>query len=262
MGTAARRVPIRSVLLVTRRLWRHSLRQPALAYVLPTVMPLGLVVFISQLYGAMAAHPGYPSEDLLDWMGPGIVFLAATMGGGFTGTLLVLDAESGLVERLRLLPLSPRSVIVACLLFEGLRIVPVAAVLLGAAALLGLGLPGPAGLALVVALAALWAAAWNAMFLVAALRTGNAQLPLVLLPLFLPFFLGSTIMVPESLLPDYVRALIAWNPLDRFVVAARPLFADQSADAAAVGIATVAAIGVIVTLGAVADRQFARMSGT
>lgn len=246
--------------VVIGRLWRHSLRQPAIAYILPTAMPLGLVVFISQLYGAMATRPGYPTDDLLDWMGPGMVFLAATMGGGFTGTLLVIDAQTGMLDRLRLLPLNGRSIVVACLVFEGLRIVPVSIILLAAAGLLGLSLPGPAGLALVIVLAAVWAAAWNSMFLVAALRTQNAQLPLVLLPLFLPFFLGSTIMVPEPLLPNYVRALIAWNPLDRFVVAVRPLFDDAALIGSDVAIAIGAATVVIALLGALADRQITRLT--
>lgn len=252
--------PLGNIGLVIGRLWRHSVRQPAIAYILPTAMPLGLVVFISQLYGAMATRPGYPTDALLDWMGPGMVFLAATMGGGFTGTLLVIDAQTGLLDRLRLLPLGGRSIIVACLLFEGLRIVPVSIILLGAAGLLGLNLPGPAGLAAVLVLAAAWAAAWNSMFLLAALRTQNAQLPLVLLPLFLPFFLCSTIMVPVPLLPDYVQALIAWNPLDRFVVAVRPLFADGALVGSDVAIAVGAAATVIAGLGVLADRQFARLT--
>lgn len=252
--------PVGNVGLVTGRLWRHSLRHPAIAYILPTAMPLGLVVFISQLYEAMATRPGYPTPDLLDWMGPGMVFLAATMGGGFTGTLLVVDAQTGMLDRLRLLPLSGRSIIVACLIFEGLRIVPVSVILLTATGLLGLNLPGPAGLAVVVVFASTWSAAWNSMFLAAALRTQNAQLPLVLLPLFLPFFLGSTIMVPEPLLPDYVQALIAWNPLDRFVVAARPLFADAALVGSDVAIAVGAAATVIAGFGVLADRQFARLT--
>lgn len=243
------------------RLWRHSLRQPAVAYVLPAVMPLGLLVFITQLYGAMVDGGGYPVDDMLDWMGPGIVFLAVCMGGGFTGSLLVTDAESGFLDRVHLLPLRRGAVVVACLLFEAIRIVPVGVVLYGAARLLGLSLPNPLQMAVVLALAALWAAAWNAMFLLASLRTRNAQLPLVLLPLFLPFFLGSTMMVPRDLLPGYVQSLISWNPLDRFVVAARPFFLEGSTDVSAVAVAVLASTALLVALGGLAQREYARLSG-
>lgn len=243
------------------RLWRHSLRQPAVAYVLPAAMPLGLLVFITQLYGAMVDGGGYPVDDMLDWMGPGIVFLAVCMGGGFTGSLLVTDAESGFLDRVRLLPLRRGMVVVACLLFEAIRIVPVGVVLYGAAGLLGLSLPSPLQMAVVLALAALWAAAWNAMFLLASLRTRNAQLPLVLLPLFLPFFLGSTMMVPKDLLPGYVQALVSWNPLDRFVVAVRPFFLDGTTDASAVAVAVLASTALLVALGGLAHREYARLSG-
>ncbi|MGI8793203.1 MAG: ABC transporter permease [Acidimicrobiales bacterium] len=243
------------------RLWRHSLRQPAVAYVLPAAMPLGLLVFITQLYGAMVDGGGYPVDDMLDWMGPGIVFLAVCMGGGFTGSLLVTDAESGFLDRMRLLPIRRATVVVACLLFEAIRIVPVGVVLYGAAGLLGLSLPSPLEMAVVLALAALWAAAWNAMFLLASLRTQNAQLSLVLLPLFLPFFLGSTMMVPRHLLPGYVQALVSWNPLDRFVVAVRPFFLDGPADASAITGAVLASTALLVVLGGLAHREYARLSG-
>lgn len=247
------------VRVVVRRLWRHSLRQPALAYVIPTVMPLGLVVFISQLYGAMAANPGYPVDDLLDWMGPGVVFLAATMGGGFTATVLAVDAKGGFLDRLRLLPISSASVVAACLLFEAFRIVPVAVVLLAAGAALGLDLPGLGGLVLVVTLAAAWAATWNAAFVVLALRTRNVQLAQTLLPLFLPFFLASTIMVPRVLLPGYVQATTSVNPLDRFTVAARPLFLSAGVDFAAVAVALFLAAVLVGALGMVAHRELARV---
>lgn len=246
--------------LVIGRLWRHSIRQPAFAYIIPTVMPLGLVVFISQLYDAMASRPGYPTDNLLDWMGPGIAFLAATMGGGFAASSLVVDAESGFLERLRLLPLGRRSIVVGCMAFEGLRMVPVAAVLLAAAFLLGLPVPGVGGLVLAVALAALWAAAWNAGFIVAALRTRNPQLSLVLLPLFLPFFLASSVMVPRDLLPGYVQAIITWNPLDRFVVAARPIFLDGPVDPGSVLTAIAIAVALLAVFGVTAQRQLVRMA--
>lgn len=240
--------------LVFVRLWRHSIRQPAFAFILPAMMPLGLVVFISQLYGEMARQPGYGGATMLAWMGPGLIFLAATMGSGFTAAVLASDAAHGFADRLRLLAVPGGAIITGSLLFEGFRILPVAGVLLGASALLGLTLPGPGILLAVLGLAALWATAWNSVFLVAAVRTRSTQLALILMPLFLPFFLSSTIMVPRSLLPGYVQAVVDWNPLDRFVRAARPWFHESAADLADIGIAVLAAAAII-AMSATATRR-------
>jgi ABC-2 type transport system permease protein len=171
-----------------------------------------------------------------------------------------MDASTGFLDRLRLLSVSSRAVIAGSLIFEAIRILPVGIILLVAARLLGMPLPSLPELVLVLTLAGLWAATWNAMFVVAALRTRNAQLPQALLPLFLPFFLGSTIMVPKPLLPRYVQQLVAWNPLDRFVTAVRPLFLYTPVDVGNLAIAALLAIVIITTLALVAERQHGRLN--
>lgn len=94
------------------------------------------------------------------------------------------------------------------------------------------------------------------MFVVAALQTRSTRLALVL-PLFLPFFLSSTIMVPRQLLPDYAQAALRWNPLDRFVVAVRPWFLDGPVDTGEIVGAARFATVIISTAALAANRQLA-----
>ncbi len=233
------------------RMARHSVRRPAFAYVIPTVFPIGLVVIISQLYQRVAVAPEYQGHTLLDWMAPGTVFVAACMGGGFTATILVGDITDGFADRLRLLPISRGEVVAGMLAFEATRQLPIGAVLLGCAAVLGMPLPGPAGLLVILALSAVWAAVWNAGFVVAASLTRSPDIALALLPAFLPFLLASSIIVPRALLPDYLDRLAGWNPLEYYVSAVRPLILDGTLAWAEMGVAT-AVSGLLLAGGIVA----------
>jgi ABC-2 type transport system permease protein len=210
-------------MIVFGRAARHSMRNPAYAYVLPTVVPLALITLATQVFGAAVALPEYGAERLIDFVGPGILFLGAMMGAGFTATILVTDAASGYLDRLRLLPVSNTAVIAGSLAFEAARMLPVGVCLLAASAALGapIGTPGQAALVLVLAMA--WTAAWNGMFIVAALRTRSAEVVQALMPMFVPFLMTSSLFAPKALMPGYIRAIARVNPLDWLIEAVRPL---------------------------------------
>ncbi|MDQ3945774.1 MAG: ABC transporter permease [Actinomycetota bacterium] len=250
---------VRHAALTFGRTARHALREPAWAFVFPAVLPLALVAIITQVFGVMVALPGYGTDQLVDFATPGLVFVAAMMGGGFAAGRLVTDATNGYLDRLRLLPTSPAAALAGLLAFEAARAVPIAALLLLVGALLGAPLGSPAGVAVVLALVALWSAAWNALFLVAGLRTRSAEVTQALLPLFLPFMFTSSIWVPHTAMPGYIRELAERNPLDLLTVAARPLLLDGHLAAGRLAVAAGVAAGVLSVLAWVASRQLARL---
>jgi ABC-type multidrug transport system permease subunit len=133
--------------------------------------------------------------------------------------------------------------------------VPIAALILIVGALLGAPLQSPAAVALVLVLVALWSAAWNALFLVAGLRTRSAEVTQALLPLFLPFMFTSSIWVPRSSMPGYIRELAERNPLDLLTVAARPLLLDGHLAFGRLAVAAGVAVGVLAALSWIAARQ-------
>ena len=246
---------LRHAALTFGRTTRHALREPAWAFVFPAVLPLALVAIITQVFGVMIALPGYGTDQLVDFATPGLVFVAAMMGGGFAAGRLVTDANNGYLDRLRLLPTSPAAALTGLLAFEAARAVPIAALLLLVGALLGAPLGSPAAVALVLALVALWSAAWNALFLVAGLRTRSAEITQALLPLFLPFMFTSSIWVPHGSMPAYIRELAERNPLDLLTMAARPLLLDGHLAAGRLAVAAGVAAGILAVLAWVASRQ-------
>lgn len=245
---------LRHAALTFGRTTRHALREPAWAFVFPAVLPLALVAIITQVFGALVALPGYGTDQLVDFAIPGMIFVAAMMGGGFAAGRLVTDAANGYLDRLRLMPTSPGATLAGLLAFEAARAVPIACLLLVVAAALGAPLGSPAAVLLLLALVALWSAAWNALFLVAGLRSGSTEITQALLPLFLPFMFTSSVWVPRQAMPDYIREIAERNPLDLLTVVARPLLLEGRLAAGGLAVAVLMATSILAVLTWTASR--------
>jgi len=244
-------------LLLARNL-REGIRNPVLAYGLPIVIPLALLVLVSKTLSSVTSLPGFPTDNYAEWMAPAIVMLSAMTGVGYAATSLVIDIQSGFLDRLRLLDAKPSSLLLSRLVFDVARVLPAGAALLGVALLLGThlneGVPGILGL---FCLLSLWAAAYGGLYFVVALTTRNAQAPLALAPLFLPLQFLSTQFVPHSLLPGWVQAVAAWNPFTYMVDASRALTTGPFAWAA-VGKAVAVGIGVLAVTQIASHLAFSR----
>jgi ABC-2 type transport system permease protein len=157
-------------------------------------------------------------------MTPAVVMLTAMTGVGYAATSLVIDIQSGFVDRLRLLDARPGALLASRLLFDMVRVLPAGALTLGLGVLLGTRLAGGmVGIVLLFGLLTLWAAAYGGIYFVAGLATRNAQAPLAVTPLFLPLMFVSTQFFPSALLPAWVRTASRWNPFTYMVDAGRAL---------------------------------------
>ena len=210
-------------LLVVRNL-REGVRNPVLAYGIPVIIPLAVLVLVAKTLSAVTSLPGFPTDNYAEWMTPPIIMLTAMTGVGYAATGLMLDIGSGFIDRLRLLDAEPAALLTSRMLFDVIRVLPGGAVLLGIGALMGTRLEGGLGGVLVLfALLTVWAVAYGGLFFVVALSTRNAQAPLALAPLFLPLQFLSTQFVPDVVLPAWARAAAAWNPFSYMVDASRVL---------------------------------------
>lgn len=229
-----------------------------LAYALPVVIPLTMLILVAKTLSVVTELPGFPTTNYAEWMTPAVIMLTAMTGVGYAATSLVIDIQSGFLDRLRLLNAKPSSLLASRLLFDVVRVLPAGLTLFVVGILLGTDVnEGVVGVVLLFALLTLWAAAYGGLYFVVALATRNAQAPLALAPLFLPLQFLSTQFVPESLLPRWVQTASAWNPFTYMVDAARavvtgPLTLDSVAKAVAVG------VGFLVVTQIAARWSFAR----
>jgi len=232
-------------LLVVRNL-REGARNPTLAYGLPVVIPLAVLVLVAKTLGRVTDLPGFPTTNYAEWMTPAIIMLTAMTGVGYAATSLVVDIQSGFLDRLRLLDARPASLLLSRVLFDVVRVLPAGAALLGLGVLLGAEInEGLLGIAVLFGLLTLWAAAYGGLYFVVALTTRNAQAPLALAPLFLPLQFLSTQFFPESLLPGWVQAAARWNPFTYMIDAARAL---TTGPLTAIPVARAVAVSLVVLL--------------
>ena len=210
-------------LLLVRNL-REGARNPVLAYALPVIIPLSVLVLVAKTLYRVTDLPGFPTHNYAEFMTPAIIMLTAMTGVGYAATSLVVDLQSGFLDRLRLLDARPATLLLSRVLFDVVRVVPAGAALLALGVAMGTHLEqGVVGVVGLFALLTLWAAAYGGLYFVIALGTRNAQAPLALAPLFLPLQFLSTQFVPKPLLPGWVQAASRWNPFTYMVDAARAL---------------------------------------
>jgi ABC-2 type transport system permease protein len=244
--TATRRF-VRDTSLVFARTAREAAGNAGLAFVAPTLLAVFLVVLFQGVYGRIADAAGWPTENFIDWVAPGAVLLSVFVGAGYTAGGLLRDADSGYLDRIRLLPTNPATVLVGKVAFEAVRaVVPATGVLVIALAL-GAdnrnGLPGAVG---VVAIAVALAVAWNGIFYVAALVTRNHAAVLGLQPLFMPVVMFSTFWVPTTFMPGWYETVATWNPFTPTLDAARSILLGRI-DWGGLGVG----LGLLALLGAV-----------
>lgn len=253
--------PLAQLRLLLVRSLREGGRNPVLAYALPIIIPLAVLVLVAKTLYRVTELPGFPTTNYAEWMAPAIIMMTAMTGVGYAATSLVIDIQSGFLDRLRLLDVQPPALLFSRVLFDVVRVLPAGAVLLLVGLMLGTDVnEGAIGLLLLFVLLVLWAAAYGGLYFVVALTTGNAQAPLALAPLFLPLQFLSTQFVPASLLPGWVRAVSAWNPFTYMVDASRAMITGPLA-AGPVVKAFAVALGMVVVTQAASLSAYRRAVG-
>jgi ABC-2 type transport system permease protein len=246
---------IRETWLIFRRSMILTLRQPTWLFFGIMYPVLYLVLFGPLLNGAIAQSGA--GVGAYNWFVPGLLVQVALFGSAFVGFGLIAELRYGVVERMRVTPMSRSAMLlgrslrdVVLLLLQGLIMVvlsipfglklDLAGILLsfGVLALLGLSI---APLSYAAALA---------------LKSEDAFAPLVQ-GITMPLLLLSGILLPMALAPDWLRFMSTINPLTHAVDAVRALFNGQwAAPEIAIGTIVTAVMAVIGVW--VASRAFTR----
>lgn len=233
--------------LIFRRTAREAVGNAPLAFAAPTMLAVFVLVLFHGVYGNIADAPGWPTDSFLDWVASGGVLLSVFVGAGYTAGGLLRDLESGYLDRLRLLPIAPASILLGKLAFEAVRsLIPASVVLALAVALGAENDAGAVGFVAVLALAAALSVAWNGIFYLSALKTRNHAAVLGLQPLFMPVIMFSTFWVPTSFMPDWYRTIATWNPFTPVLDATRSILLGHTDwHALAVGAAVLIVLGAV-----------------
>lgn len=213
----------RDTWLIFRRSMTLSLRNPV--WVLMGVgQPLLYLVLFGPLLDRIANMPGFPPGGAFNVFVPGILVMTALFNSAFVGFGLCEEMREGVIERMRVTPMSR----VAMLLGRSLRDIVV--ILVQACILVVLAIPFglsivPAGLPLAFALLVLVGLVMSPLSYALALRLGSEDaLAPTINAITLPLLLLSGVMLPMSLAPTWLQDLATVNPLYHAVSAIRDLF--------------------------------------
>lgn len=246
---------LRDTWLIYRRSIVLTIRQPVWIFFGMLVPILYLVLFGPLLEGATQA--GGAGTSAFNWFVPGLLIQIAMYGTAFAGFGLIAELRSGVVERMRVTPMSRTAMLLGRSLRD-ITILLVQAILMIALAIpFGLSID-PAGVAVVLVLLALIGLVIAPLSYAAglALRSEDALAPAVN-GVALPVLLLSGILLPMTLAPAWLRTLSTFNPLTHAVDAARALFNGQWGDPEiAIGVAVTSVLAVAAL--AIASRSFSR----
>jgi ABC-2 type transport system permease protein len=246
---------LRDTWLIFRRSMTLTIRQPVWIF-LGLMQPiLYLVLFGPLLNGAVKASGA--TTNAFNWFVPGLLIQVAMFGASFVGFGLVAELRYGVVERMRVTPMSRMAMLLGRSLRDVVILEAQAALMIALAIPFGLSIDG-AGALVTLALVALIGLVMAPLSYTAALvlKSEDALAPL-LQSVVLPLLLLSGILLPMSVAPDWLRFLSSLNPLTHAANASRALFNGQWGDPEIlVGVGLTGVLAVVAVW--IAARAFSR----
>jgi ABC-2 type transport system permease protein len=216
---------LQETLALTRRLFVQLLRRPS-TLIAGVLQPLIWLLLFGALFAEAPSGflPG--GESYGRFFGAGVIVFTAFSAALNAGLPVMFDREFGFLNRLLVAPLRSRSSIIfaSVLYISTLSLIQSLAIIL-AAALLGYGWPGLAGLLVVLLTLALLVFAVTALSLgLAFALPGHIEMIAVIFVVNLPLLFASTALAPLSFMPPWLAWLAAVNPLTFAIEPIRALY--------------------------------------
>jgi len=214
---------LRDVWLVFGRYFGLFIRNPVWV-IIGVVQPLLYLVLFAPLLKSIAAVPGFPRGGAYNVFVPGLLVQLGMFGAAGVGFSLISELRMGVIERLRVTPVSR----IALLLGRAMR--DVISILVQSLILILLALPfglsiNPVGVVVVLALIALIGLLTASVAYAVALwlRSEDSYAPLIFTST-LPILLTSGVLLPLGFAPEWLKNIALLNPLSYAVNAARDVF--------------------------------------
>jgi ABC-2 type transport system permease protein len=245
-----------------RDTWLIYRRSMVLTFRSPTWMIFGLVqpilylVLFAPLLEASTKAAG-AGTNAFNWFIPGLLIQIAVFGGAFVGFGLIAELRNGVVERMRVTPMSRFAMLLGRSLRDVTILVAQGTVMMALAIPFGLDVD-PAGAAVTLALLALIGLVLAPLSYTAGLilKSEDALAPVVQF-IALPMLLLSGVLLPLALAPDWLQFLASLNPLTHAVDAARALFnGDWGNPEVAIGVSITTVLAIVAVW--IASRAFSR----
>jgi ABC-2 type transport system permease protein len=203
---------------------RHLLnlwRQPIWIAV-TLVQPVVWLLLYGALFKSVVRIPGFHSGSYIQFLAPGIVVMTALFSAGWSGMPVIDDIDKGIIDRFLVTPAVRRSLILGRLLSGTVIIVVQSLIIVLLALIVGARFPNAWGVAVVIALAALLAAAVGSLSIALALIARREETVIAAVNFFvLPLTFLSTTFMQKNLIPRWMQHAADFNPVNWAVEAGR-----------------------------------------
>ena len=210
--------------------WRNllTIRRVPQLLIFATIQPLLFVLMYRYVFGGAIDVPGV---DYVNYLMPGIFAQTVAFGAISTGIGLAEDKNTGLIERLRSLPMARSAVLAGRTLADLARNVFVVTLMVAVGFAIGFRIETDAGrLALGVLLLLLFGFALSWIFATIGLSVANAEsAQAAAFPLMMPMVFASSAFVSTETMPGWLQAFAEHQPLTAAVDAMRTLVLGGSA---------------------------------
>ena len=248
----------RDVGLIAWRSIRRTVRQPA-NVIAPLSFPILLLAINSSGLRAATQLPGFPTDSFVSFFLPFAFIQGALFAAMTAGTDLARDIDTGFLNRLALTPMRSTGLLAGQLGGAMAQALMQALVYLGVGLALGVhfksGLPG---IVVLVLLALTVGAAWGAVGIWIALRTGSGEAVQSQFPILFFFIIISSMNLPRNLIEaDWFRTAATLNPVSYMIEGLRSLIIEGwNAQALALGFGfAAAAVAIWMGLAGIALRK-------
>ncbi|MGH7866878.1 MAG: ABC transporter permease [Candidatus Dormibacteraceae bacterium] len=247
---------LRDTWIIFQRYMGQLLREPAWV-VIQIVQPLIYLLLFAPLLTSIATSPGFPPGGAYNVFVPGLLIQLGLFGASTVGFGLIAELRLGVVERMRVTPVSRLALLIGRALKDIVTILVQAIIIVLLSLPFGLSIH-PTGMLIILGLLALISLFFASISYALGLwlKSENSFAPLTFTAT-LPLLLLSGVLLPLSLAPAWLRAITAVNPLSYAVDASRAIFNDHLGDPSVIkGVAIMAVLAVIAVV--IAARSFNR----
>lgn len=212
-------------LALTKRLFIQLQRRPS-TLMAGVIQPLMWLVLFGALFYNAPQNLFGDDVNYGQFLAPGVIVFTAFSGALNAGLPVMFDREFGFLNRLLVAPLSSRYSIVAA---STIYIISLAflqtAVIVGASAVLGAGMPSLLGLGAIALIVFLIVLGVTALSLgLAFALPGHIELIAVIFVTNLPLLFASTALAPLSFMAPWLKWIAALNPLTYAIEPIRYLY--------------------------------------
>jgi ABC-2 type transport system permease protein len=196
--------------LLTRRVMVESLRSPVL--ILNLLLALLFLIVYDGTVGGVPLFVQFGGGNYYNFILPAAI-LAASVGGGAAGLLLVSDIRSGYLSRQLTMPIRRSALVASLVLTSAFQVVLQATVVI----LVGIALgadpkTGALGIACILALAFVWGLGFAAYSVAVAILTRDMQMTSAANLIFIPLIFLSPLLVPYEYLKPWMQTAADFNP--------------------------------------------------